>query len=112
MAEEAFQVISEAYRNELSDPRLKGVQLTAAEMTADLQVLKIYYYVDGPDGDKKRAHTGLQSAKGYLKKVIADNLVLRFIPDIRFYFDEGIEKAERLDRILDSLKQGGGMGKT
>lgn len=106
VASEVFHIVSEVCRNKLSDPRVRGVQLTGAEMTDDLQILKVYYYVDGPERDKKRALHGLESAKGYLKRAIAHSLDLRVIPDIRYYFDDGIERGEKMDRILEGLNKG------
>lgn len=110
VAEELFHVIAEVCRNELSDPRLKYVQLTGAEMTDDLQLLKVFYYIEGSEQARKKTLEGLESAKGYMKRAVSTRLKLRVIPEIRFYFDEGIEEAEKIDKILDDLKANGELG--
>lgn len=105
VASEVYHVLAEVCHNELSDPRLKGIQLTKAEMTDDLQIVKIYYYFEGTEQQRERSLKGLESAKGYIKRAISERLKLRIIPDIRYYFDDGIEKAEKLDRVLEDLRQ-------
>lgn len=106
VATDAYQIIAEAVYQELNDPRLKNIQLTGSEMTDDLQILKIYYYIEGSEEARKKSLKGLMSAKGYLRKAISNKLGLRVVPDIRYYFDEGIEKAEKLDKIFEDLNNG------
>jgi ribosome-binding factor A len=106
VASEVYAVIAEVCRNELSDPRLRDVQLTGAEMTDDLQIVKVHYYVEGSEDQKKKALKGLESACGYIKRAISQRIQLRIVPDIRFYFDEGVEEGEKLDKILDDLNEG------
>lgn len=104
VAEEIYRVIAEVCYGELSDSRLSGIQLTDTDLTDDLRILKVYYYIDGSDEEKREALKGLESAKGYIKRAIATKLDLRLVPDILYYFDETIERAEKLDKILDGLK--------
>ena len=103
VASELFHVISETLRCELTDPRLDGVQLTGSKLTDDLQIMKIYYYIDGSDEKRKKCLDGLHSAKGYLKRAISEQLSLRLIPEIQYHFDETIERAEKLDKLIDGL---------
>lgn len=107
VAGEIYQVLIEACRNQLSDPRLQGVEMTVVEMTDDLQLVKLYYYIEGDAEKRKKALKGLHSAKGFFKKVISQNLNLRLVPDIKFFFDETFENADKIEKLLSSIKQGG-----
>jgi len=107
---EIYQILAEACYSKLSDPRLKGIQLTKIDMTDDLQLVKVFYYLEGSEDDKKRCLKGLRSAKGFLKKCISGKLGLRVTPDIKFFYDEGLESAEKMDKILRDLKENGQMG--
>ena len=100
IASEVFELLSRVIHNELSDPRLSGIQLTDGEMTKDLKIFKLYYYVEGDEKRKEEARHGLESAVGYMKFCISRRLSLRFVPEIRCYFDKTIESAERIDGIL------------
>ncbi len=110
IAGEIYQLIAEVCRNRLSDPRVQGIQITDVQMTDDLQIVKVYYYVDGISGIRKRAREGLEKASGVFKRVMAEQLDLRLVPELRFYFDETIEQGEKMDKILNDLRQNGQMG--
>lgn len=110
VASEVYHVIANVLYNELSDPRLRGLQITGATMTDDLQIVKLYYYLGGDEKVRASCLKGLKKANGYLRKALSDKLNLRVTPEIRYYFDENIEKAERLDKLLDNLKDSGEMG--
>lgn len=108
ISSEIYHVIAETLYNELSDPRLAGVQITKASMTDDLQIMRVYYYLDGSADQRKRCLKGLNNVKGYLRRVISERLDLRLVPEINFFFDEGIEKAEKLDKLLNQIKHENG----
>ena len=90
---------------QLSDPRLAGVSITAVKLSGDLQVASIYYrnFIDAiPDEDIKR---GLFSVSGLLKHQISQNLELRRIPELRFFYDESIDRANRIESLLSTVKE-------
>lgn len=107
---EVYHIIADVCQNQLADPRVRGIQLTGSEMTDDLQIIKIYYYIDGDKTRIKKCDKGLESAKGFMKRAIAKNLALRLIPEIFFYYDEGIQNAEKMDLLLRELKEKGTTG--
>ena len=104
VASEIFRVVAEACYSKLSDARLHGLQLTRATVTDDLQIVKLYYFLEGTEEQKKRCLDGLNSAKGLLRSVIASNLSLRIVPEIQFFYDKGMESSERIYELIDSLK--------
>lgn len=107
---QVFEVVANVCHNELSDPRLKGVQITGVDMADNLKIASVFFYVEGGEEKRKKCTEGLASAKGYIKRSISQRLELRFIPEIRFCFDEAMENAERMDELLDELNRNGEMG--
>lgn len=110
IASEIYEVLAELLRFEIADPRLKDVQLTGAEMTDDLQTVKIFYYVNGSGNDIKKCEKGFLRAKGFMKRAISERVELRLIPDIKFCFDGSVESGEKMDEVLKKLREDGGMG--
>jgi len=55
--------------------------------------------------DKKiaEAQKGLESAAGFLKRRLASEIDVRRIPELKFFYDESIERAQRVDEILSKL---------
>jgi len=92
----------------LEDPRLEGLTFTDVKMTKDLQLAKVYYSIFGEEHDRKAAEKALHKAQGMFKKNMAENLNLRYIPELKFYYDQTMEKAQRIEKILEKINKENG----
>lgn len=99
------QEISKIVLDEIKDPRLGFITITKVELTQDLRYAKIYFSVLGEMKDKTLALKGLNSAKGYIRSLIADRINLRFAPDIAFKIDESLEHTKEIYDLLDRIKK-------
>lgn len=95
------ELVALAFVHDLVDPRLKSVQITRVRMTRDLGIARLYYYIfDGSDEMKSDADRGLKSAAKFLKQQIAKELKLKFAPEIEIFYDEDVDREERIARIF------------
>ena len=98
------EVIRETAANavlfELKDPRVKGVTVTRAEVSADLQHAKVYVSVLGSEREQKLTMHGLASAAGFIQTKVAERLTTRYVPHITFVVDEGVKKSIAIAQIL------------
>lgn len=89
---------------EISDPRLDGVTITAVKVTPDLQLASVYYRVlDNSDESRKQAQKGFESCNGFLRKKLSEGLDLRRVPELRYFFDESIERGAHIEKLLGDL---------
>ena len=108
VAEAIRRLISETIHGKLRDPRIGDlVTITKVEVTQDLRLAKIFYSVLGDDKAKKLVAKGLKSAKGFLRRQIADELKMRYTADILFIIDETAEHKARIDEILEKIHEEG-----
>ena len=104
VAEAIRRLACEIFRGELRDPRVTElITVTKVEVTPDLRLAKIYYSILGDENKKKLVGRGLKSARRYIRKRIADELKLRYAPEVLLRFDEACERKERIDTILNKL---------
>jgi ribosome-binding factor A len=89
---------------ELKDPRVKGVTVTRAEVSADLQHAKVYVSVMGSEREQKLTMHGLASAAGFIQTKVAERLTTRYVPHITFVVDEGVKKSIAIAQILAAEK--------
>ena len=89
---------------EVKDPRVHNVTLTAVTVGSDLKLAKVYFSTFRPE-DREPALKGLRSASGYIKRQVSGRLRLRHTPELRFLFDETLEKANRLESLLRQVEQ-------
>jgi ribosome-binding factor A len=79
VAHEVFRILSEALLFEVKDPRVQGVTIIRVDITDDLRFAKVYY-----EATKDESVKGLESAKGFLRSVVARELKIKFVPEIEF----------------------------
>ena len=91
-------------QKEISDPRLNLATITGVKMSPDLRLANVYFSISGGEKAKKDAASGFKSAYGFIKKKMAGRLGLRYMPDIRFYYDESFDYAAHVEGLLDSVK--------
>ena len=71
----------------------------------DLRQSKIYISVMGTPEEKKDTIKALTSASGYLHRELTKRLSIRSVPFLVFVLDETIERADRLTRLIDQVRQ-------
>jgi ribosome-binding factor A len=97
--------VSSIIQNELKDPRLGFLTITAVEMTPDLRYAKIFYSVLGKEQEHQKTKEALDSALGFIRRLIAQRLQLRFAPEIMFKEDKSSEYSIRIQEVLDEIKE-------
>jgi ribosome-binding factor A len=94
-------------RGELKDPRIGFATITGVRTSSDLShatVLVSVLGIAGEDGTTPPAEdtiAGLQSAVGFLQRRVGQELGLKHTPVLRFELDETIDRAMRIQEILD-----------
>lgn len=94
------EVLSDAITQDLKDPRVGFVTVTAVDTSPDLRHARVWVSVLGEEAQRKLSMAGLQSAHGYLQRRVAAELRLKHTPQLDFEYDDTAERADRLERLL------------
>jgi ribosome-binding factor A len=90
----------------LRDPRLASVLVSRVEMTDDLQLARVFVRLEA-GGDDERARRGaikaLEAASGRLRREVGQALGLRYVPDLRFRYDEAPDAVNRVEELLREI---------
>ena len=111
MASNPINRINEEIQKELSnllrtvkDPRVADtmISITRVETTPDLRYTKVYvsFLQEERAND---AMKGLKSAAGYLRRQLAQNLQLRYAPEIVWALDDSITYGAKMLKLINSL---------
>ena len=106
--------VSELVRRELSllllhqvqDPRLSGVTITGVDVTQDLLLARVHFRTMSTE-EMAEALAGLEHASGYLRSQLAAKVELRYVPELAFVPDRSAEYGQRIDALLDQLRESG-----
>jgi len=103
VADQVREILSELLTFEVQDPRLSG--LTVMDVEIDRELMYADVYVSSLDGDEVREQvmTGLDSARGYLRRELGNQLRLQHTPELRFKWDESLSYGDHIESLLSSL---------
>ena len=92
-------------RKEIRDPRLDSVTIIGVDLSDDLRSARVFFST--PEGKKARidAVAGFKSASGYLKRRLSSRLELKYVPELRFIYDESLDRATHLNEILKTISE-------
>jgi ribosome-binding factor A len=105
--------VSEAIKREISvmltqevkDPGIHFVTVTAVETTDDLRHAKVFVSILGDEKTRQETMKGLERAKGFLRSEIGKRLQLRYTPDIQFHHDKSLDHAMKINGLLKQIKK-------
>ena len=95
--------LSDLLAREVHDPGIGFLTLTHVKVTPDLQIARVYYTTLGDEKARRDSHRALERAAPFLRRQIGRRLRLKRIPRLEFFFDESIERGDRIERILQDI---------
>lgn len=84
------------------DEDFKHVTITACEVSNDLSFAKVYFTTLD---DRDKVLKDLNNAAGFFRSLLADRLIMRHTPELKFIFDESIEYGQNIERIIKELNE-------
>ena len=100
--QERIQVILASNMKNVNDPRLQGVTITCVKVSSDLQYAKVYWSASSEKHDE--IQKGFESAKGFLRHILSENLSCKNVPDIKFFFDDSAENYHNINNLLEMAR--------
>jgi ribosome-binding factor A len=94
------EVLSDAITQELKDPRVGFVTVTAVQTAPDLRRARVYVSVLGEEPVRRRSLDGLRSAHGFLQRRVAGELRLKHTPSLEFVYDDSTDRGMRVQELL------------
>lgn len=98
--------LSDVLAREVHDPGIGFLTITHVKVTPDLQRARIYYTTLGDAAARRNARKALARAAPFLRRQIGGRLRLKRVPQLEFFFDESVERGDRIERILHELGAG------
>jgi ribosome-binding factor A len=109
LAKRISTIVASAIEYEIKDPRLSGVTITDAKVTADLHDATLYYTVLGRTLDDEPDYAGaamaLERANGVLRTKVGAGTGVKFTPTLTFVRDTVPDVAHRMEELLARARQ-------
>ena len=97
--------VSELIRLEVRDPRVGMITITSVDVSPDMSHAKIFFTVLEKD-KLPETLAGLGRSAGFLRSQLARRIKMYTTPELRFAYDESVERGDRISRLIDSVIPG------
>ncbi|RMF56511.1 MAG: 30S ribosome-binding factor RbfA [Calditrichaeota bacterium] len=105
VADQIKELVSSIIDQKIKDPNKGFITITHAKISKDLRIASLYFTVLGDDQQKQKSLEVLNRAKNFIRNEIRPHLKLRFIPELRFFIDDTMEYAQKIEKLLDDIKK-------
>jgi ribosome-binding factor A len=99
--------LGEVIRKEFSVAEAGLISVNEVNITSDLHSATVFVGILGTAEQKKTGMALLQQNRKKLQGLLAKAVVLKYTPQLRFIFDDSIEKGNRVLQILEELDDQG-----
>jgi ribosome-binding factor A len=89
----------------IKDPRIGMVTITGVQISPDLRHAKVFASVLGTDQETKESIEALNHASGWIRHELGQRIRMKFLPELVFREDTSQEYGERIDYLLDKLRE-------
>jgi ribosome-binding factor A len=93
--------VSDLIRLELRDPRVGMITITSVDVSPDMTHAKVFFTVLETDKLQDTLE-GLKRSAGFLRAQLAKRVQMYTTPELRFVYDESVERGDRLSRLIDA----------
>ena len=102
--------LAQLIHREIKDPRLGMVTINHVKVAKDLGYADIYITVLALGGMNEAEATAnslavLKNAAGFLRAELSHKIKLRVMPQLRFHFDESVERGRHLASLIEKARR-------
>jgi ribosome-binding factor A len=105
VAEEIKHKLNNAMSKDLMELGIGLVTVSNVIMTQDLQIAKIYLTLLGNKEPTDKCLERINNRKKHIRYLLAKQLTLKYIPELLFFYDDSLDYADRINKILNEVKK-------
>ena len=91
-------------REEIKDPRLGMVSISAVRVSRDLGHAKVHISVLGNELQSEESIEVLNHAAGFLRHRLGKLLYIRTVPELKFLLDRSLEEGARIGALINRAR--------
>jgi ribosome-binding factor A len=93
--------VAELIRLEVRDPRVGMITITSVDVSPDITHAKIFFTLLEKEKLPETLE-GLSRSAGFLRAQLAKRIKMYTTPELRFVYDESVERGDHLSRLIDA----------
>ncbi|MDQ3022611.1 MAG: 30S ribosome-binding factor RbfA [Bacteroidota bacterium] len=106
VAEEIKHKLNTAMSKDLSEISGLGlVTISKVIMTPDLKQARIYLSFLGNKEPIDKCLEKINVKKKHIRFILAKHIILKYMPELVFYYDDTIEYADKMQKLINEIKK-------
>lgn len=103
IASKVQTLVAQILQHDFSDDGLiRGVSLVGAEAHGGMQFVKLFFYVRA---NRDETQQRLNEITKMVRFELAKKIDQKYVPEIRFVYDDTLERADRIEELLNNLEK-------
>jgi len=104
VAEEIKHKLNTAMSKDLSEISGLGlVTISRVIMSPDLKIAKIYLSFLANKEPVEKCLDKINGKKKHIRYLLAKNIFLKYVPELIFYYDDTIEYADKINKLINEI---------
>ncbi|MCE1163980.1 MAG: 30S ribosome-binding factor RbfA [Bacteroidetes bacterium] len=105
VAEEIKHRLNTAMTKDLSDLNAGLITISKVVMSPDLKLAKVYVSFLGNKEPAEKLVERINFRKPHIRYMLGRQLTMKYTPDLIFYFDDTMEYADKINKLLNDVKK-------
>jgi ribosome-binding factor A len=105
VAEEIKHKLNSAMSKDMMELHLGLVTISKVMMTSDLRIARVYVTFLGNKEPIEKCMEKINIRKKHIRFLLAKHLKMKYIPDLNFYYDDTLDYADKINKLLNEVKK-------
>lgn len=105
VAEEIKHRLNSVMTKDLSDLNAGLITISRVIMSPDLKLAKVYISFLGNKEPADKLIERINYRKPHIRYMLGRQLTMKYTPDLIFFFDDTMEYADRINKLLNDVKK-------
>ena len=92
----------------LKDPDKGFITINAVKVSPDLKIASVYYTVLGDELQREKSQKVLERSNGFIRNELKPSIKSRRLPELRFFYDDTIDHAAKIDSLIQKIHENSG----
>ncbi|MEJ2514497.1 MAG: 30S ribosome-binding factor RbfA [Gammaproteobacteria bacterium] len=101
VADQIQRLLGEILVRDVKDPRARGVNVTAVEVSGDMSHATVWFSLLDPEADPAPAARALSGAAGLIRGRLGKSMHIRQVPALHFRHDESLARGAELSALIE-----------
>lgn len=102
IADQIQKELAQVIQQELKDPRVSWLTISAVEVSKDLAHATVYFTVLNDEPNLVEIQKVLGRVSGFLRHELGRRMRMRTIPELHFKYDDSLARGSKLSALIDA----------